>query len=119
VDVYFQPALIPITTTTTNCHHEADDAAPAKYQAAMLRGRGLLAKSDDHHPQVRGRVFEIQGDDNNELKEIMRFDKLIEWHHEHLTSAIEKKNNRVQTALDWMEVAQALHAPIPPNDCQK
>jgi Ribonuclease H2 non-catalytic subunit (Ylr154p-like) len=57
------------------------------------------------------------------------FDSVQEWHHEHDASSLQllhqqlnhhhhhdmttTTTNRIQTALDWCQVAQALHAPLP------
>jgi len=96
VDVYFRPA--PVND---------------EYQAATLRGRGLLAptsKEDDS--QWQGHVL-TKDHATNKLKTVTTFEHLAEWHHEHLLSAMNQKESRLQTANDWMEVAKALHAPLP------
>jgi hypothetical protein len=99
VDVYFRPADVD---------ESKDNDTPAEYLAATLRGRGLLAKKNDI--TVDGRLLKV---DKNELKEIARFGTLTEWQHEHQTAAVQGKESRLKNAMDWMQTASVLHAPLP------
>jgi hypothetical protein len=113
VDVYFRP--VPITNAATKPNDGMDENEPApKYQAATIRGRGLLAKlgsSDGNCTKVRGHVFQVKAcnpgsthdsvtnrintNDGIEselrcLQSILSFDQYTEWHHEHQTSVLEQ-----------------------------
>lgn len=111
VNVYFQPA-------------ELEDG---KYQAATFRGRGLLAKNDvgNSTVKVEGRLLQVvssSSSDTKQLKEVATFDQYTEWYHEHQVQAVEQRAtsaNRWSTALEWMEIAVALHAPLPLPDGNK
>ena len=118
VDAYFRPA--PITLPLKGGDHD-DDASSTRpqYQAATFRGRGLLARcpdtEGDKSKKFQGLVLSNHNNDGGQqqLQTVQTFDSLIEWHHEHFTSAVDQKPSRLQTAVDWLETASALHAPIP------
>jgi len=116
VDVYFRPA--PIIHDEERGDGEQQHSS---FQAATLRGRGLLAENcSDPNMVVHGRLLSVidghGGADPNKkqqrvLETVATFDRLTEWHHEHLVQT--KKESRLRTALDWMETAAALHTPLP------
>ena len=99
-------------------------------EAVCLRGRGLLARAPSTSipsNNASGRVFQVQEQqqepqDHQEgstvLKEIpsLRFSSVQEWHHEHNPTAVSLKSSRMNDALEWCAVAQALHAPLPVSE---
>lgn len=120
VDVYFRPIELSTPSTSDN------DVTSTKYQAASIRGRGLLTKLDDRNA-VHGHVLKVQSssfsseNDPGEFKEvrglqsIQSFDRYLEWHHEHQTSVLLNMRNdtKLDRAREWMVTAEALHAPLP------
>jgi len=117
VEVYFRPA--PVLVQGESGDDEAQQ--PPKYQAATLRGRGLLASAVNNSVggSSAGSSCQIQGcvlakdDSGQQLKTVTHFETLTEWHHEHSPVALAQKESRLRTAVDWLETAAALHAPIP------
>jgi hypothetical protein len=105
VDTYFRPAVISTS--------ETDDGEQPQYQAAMFRGRGLLAA---RAVPVAGLILQPDSvsDDAGRRNNVVvgTFHEIVEWHHTHQIDAIPRHGSRVQKAKDWMEVAAALHAPI-------
>jgi hypothetical protein len=101
---YFQPVQI-------------DDASASPppsektYAAAQFRGRGLLAAESKE--RLTGRVWKVTNG-GKQLQVISEFQRLVEWQHEHRLEKLEKGcQSRVKTAQEWMQVASALHAPLP------
>jgi Ribonuclease H2 non-catalytic subunit (Ylr154p-like) len=119
VDVYFRPMDLPTPST-------AGDASTVRFQAAAIRGRGLLTKLDDRNV-VNGHVLKVKSNscsseiDPGEVKEvrglqsIRSFDRFLEWHHEHQTSVLQnmRSSSKLDRAREWMQTAEALHAPLP------
>jgi hypothetical protein len=119
VDVYFRPMELPTSSST-------DDSPNMIYQAASIRGRGLLTKVDDRS-RVHGHVLQVQsssissGLDHGEINEIRglqsvrSFGRYFEWHHEHQTSVLQnmRSDSKLDRAREWMETAEVLHAPLP------
>jgi Ribonuclease H2 non-catalytic subunit (Ylr154p-like) len=113
------------------------------FQAAMLRGRGLLARTcttSRDMPSVNGHVFQVvtapssamskyntnehpydshdqqQQQQEKSLQSIMSFDQYVEWYHEHDTSTIPTSTTsttRYNRAMEWISTADCLHAPLP------
>jgi len=119
VDVYFRPLDL-----STAPHSEETPAI--SYQAAALRGRGLLAQLDDRN-RVCGRVLKVQSSflsdaskEERGLQSIRSFNRYVEWHHEHQKSVLQnaRQGSKLHRARDWMVTAEALHAPLPldPSD---
>lgn len=164
VDIFFNPTDIitpPSTSTNTNTDgtnvavsngqsHNSDKLNDSKssYQAAMIRGRGLLARcSEGDTGRVYGHVVQVvddvssslppmmtmnhHGNNTDEssfespfsqqgpqkrLQSIQSFDRYVEWYHEHQTSMIPSPNDpntRYHRAMEWMNTANCLHAPLP------
>lgn len=87
---------------------------PKNVQAATLRGRGLLAR----HPAipVHGRVVTTSTRNDTNVKLVKtkeRFDGYSEWKHAHQPDALWTRESRIETAQEWMQLAAAIHAPIP------
>ena len=106
--------------------------------AATFRGRGLLAvtndmrySNDDSNPidinSIKSRDSAMQGtllsiseaDEKHQIDVKATFDKTLEWRHEHnidvvlfnaSSGADQPKTNRVDVAIEWSKIAQALHA---------
>jgi hypothetical protein len=76
------------------------------YQAAQFRGRGLLALEP---VAVSGRLLNVK---DNKVTTQASFDRITEWQHVHQTAAL-TSSGRVQRALDWNEIASALHSKLP------
>jgi hypothetical protein len=103
-----------------------DDSPEVIYQAASIRGRGLLTKVDDRS-LVHGHLMKVQSSsissrlDHGEIKEVRglqsvrSFGRYLEWHHEHQTSVLQnmRRESKMDRAREWMETAEALHAPLP------
>jgi hypothetical protein len=119
VDVYFRPTALP----------------DGKFQAATFRGRGLLANApveegsmndneSNTNPSLNGYLFEIVSAEVGEkqLRSVASFDRFTEWHHEHHLNTVAQKESasqgctRLGNALDWIEIATALHAPLPVSE---
>ena len=154
VDIFFNPMTITTSKTTALSNDESNKCESFKppnssYQAAMIRGRGLLARcSDDGIDAVCGHVFQVVTDTTPTaiemnhpdrlrtssdvtsslstpefsppqkcLNSIQSFDQYTEWYHEHQTSVIPHPttdiNTRYHRAIEWMNTADCLHAPIP------
>lgn len=122
-----------------NDEHNINNNSSSQYQAATFRGRGLLARKNALDIlKVDGRVIEVgniisctNNNDPNEnhnsiiteqqpLKEISRFNEFMEWHHEHNFNVLHKTsqkhnldNDRLQRAIDWIEISSVLHESIP------
>ena len=126
VDRYFAPAPLEGAATA-----EQDTSSCSAVYAATFRGRGLLGSSsnrcsptsssqiieglqDEASPQ--GRVVEIT--DNDAVKTVAVWKDYYNWHHTHQPEqlALSSPNNRWQRSREWMEVARALHTPIPTTD---
>jgi hypothetical protein len=119
IDVFFRPTALP----------------DGKFQAATFRGRGLLANApvDDDgtvndtnvesntNPSLNGHLFEIVSAEGGgkQLRSVASFDRFTEWHHEHHLKSVAQKESashgctRLGNALDWIEIAAAMHAPLP------
>jgi len=132
------PAVLLSQSSTSSSDADADGDAPTAiskakttYRAVQFRGRGLISAVDDgdclRSKNLRGCVLEIRkkpGNNNKEtegcgdVKVAAEFDRLVEWHHE-LSGTLEgfKKKNTgsqlVRRVRDWVDVASALHAPLP------
>jgi len=91
-------------------------------QAAQFRGRGLLAGPA---VAVSGQVWELEdrkhdhGAPTQTVHRLAQFSRVTEWQHAHLVEQVQQQHgNRVQRALEWMELAAALHAPLPVEEEQ-
>jgi len=87
VHIYFHPST---TTTTTTDQHQT-----------QFRGRKLLAK-----PPVA-----VQGLVIGYCESKLKFDHIQEWHHEE--TLVAASNSRVETAMQWCNLANAVHEEIP------
>ena len=162
VDIFFNPMEIAPPTgtssTSTNINNDdtnvaavsnhqsqksdtlnSDNDSKVSYQAAMVRGRGLLAHcSNDDTDRVCGHVFQVVDDTptmmmmamknhsqeqqqqqppQKRLQSIQSFDRYVEWYHEHQTSMIptttDPSSTRYHRAIEWMNTANCLHDPLP------
>lgn len=116
---YFQPQTLSSRRGRTG---------DAPVQAAQFRGRGLLAGTA---VAVSGQVWELEDckDDDGRTTErnvtrLAQFSHVTEWQHAHLVEQVQQQQqqkptsvrsdgNRVQRAREWMELAAALHTPLP------
>jgi hypothetical protein len=133
-DVYFRPTKVvdDHTNEAAEVKNGKGTSVFPQYQAATFRGRGLLAiQNNDDGPSstqaLEGRFLQV-GDasstnPNEEqiIQQVAQFSQMTEWYHDHDLTSVEQKssrpeNSRVQTAMDWIETAEALHAPIPFNN---
>ena len=88
---------------------------------AMFRGRGLLAiMENDNIPSHKMALLEVDGQSSVVKTKVPQMDRLLEWQHEHNPTAarLEAESSsspfqRSQQAQSWLQVAQALHDPIP------
>ena len=148
IDIFFNP--IEIRTDGTHVAETNDESnssetaneSKSSFQAAMIRGRGLLARSNDETNVVCGHVFQVateasprtttmnhRGSNNKDtqpqkyLQSIQTFDRYVEWYHEHQTSMIPSPidtNTRYNRAMEWINIAACLHDPLPiPIDASK
>ncbi|CAB9513330.1 Ribonuclease H2 non-catalytic subunit (Ylr154p-like) [Seminavis robusta] len=112
VEVYFSPQEIP--------HEKNDDAIVC---AAQFRGRQLLAVKPPPHQQttMAGRLLEIDAckarNSEGKVRVKAKFNSILEWKHEHDIGTVQNNhssgNSRVRTAMEWCDVAHALHDAIP------
>lgn len=127
---YFQPQTLQSRRSSSSSSSTGD----APVQAAQFRGRGLLAGPA---VAVSGQVWELEDrrDDSNPggtaITCLAQFSHVTEWQHAHLVEQVQQQQqqqqqptlvrsdgNRVQRALEWMELAAALHAPLPVEEEQ-
>jgi hypothetical protein len=73
-------------------------------RAAQLRGRGLLS----HAKSLKLDGALLQFDNCGNIQTQASFQTIREWHHEHSIPAVKSAPSRVQAALEWCQVAQAV-----------
>ena len=86
-------------------------------QAVNLRGRGLLASAPAtaiRSDVATGHIWQVQSE-TVLVNSTWTFDAVQEWHHEHIPASVNAPltDSRIEDAVEWCQVAQALHAPLP------
>lgn len=94
--------------------------------AATLRGRGLLGKEEtlldnpslpNDSPTMAASLVLFKVADSGETLAVEgpNIGKVVEWQHEHIPESLQHvKSRRLGTARAWLQVARALHEPLPP-----
>jgi len=126
VGVYFQPVEIPSPSGRTTITHEGEKDETGvtfdKEWAAQFRGRGLLGREWRLPSHVSGVLLSeaggIGGRNVNEVrKKTMSieasFDSMFEWGHDEdpskrVVGGLATNSGKVQRALDWFELAEAV-----------
>lgn len=101
--------------------------------AAQFRGRGLLCRPPRELPMsvagITYRVQRQQRDNHDYDNDVMNlhavhvegtFRTVYEWHHEHdvnkMENNMEGEHSFVDRAVDWFQLSQSIHDPIPCED---
>jgi Ribonuclease H2 non-catalytic subunit (Ylr154p-like) len=98
-------------------HHVHLEDNTTSHQPVVVQGVVLQKAAKLGNTNKNNSSGSAAGTTTSVMTPLCAFDKFTEWHHEHLTAILDYQatdsTTRLTRAMEWMEVASALHAPLP------